>query len=98
MRDAIAVLCSILYIELRINFRMRDLTAMRKQQTQAGEAKKGAAPVRYNRLGLRTFRSHLRHDNTTKMEIRIATAATINLRRDYRHSQYMNILTRKITR
>ena len=71
MHDAIAVPCSILYIELRINFRMRDLTAMRKQQTQAGEAKtKKTAPVCYNRLGLRTFRRHLRHDNTTKMEIR----------------------------
>ena len=67
MHDAIAVPCSILYIELRINFRTRDLTAMRKQQTQAGEAKKKkTTPVRYNRLGLRTF---LRHDNTTKMEI-----------------------------
>ena len=31
---------TVLYIELRINFRTRDLTAMRKQQTQAGEAKK----------------------------------------------------------
>ena len=40
MHDAITVPCSILYIELRINFRTRDLTAMRKQQTQAGEAKK----------------------------------------------------------
>ena len=40
MHDAIAVPYSILYIKLRINFRTRDLTAMRKQQTQAGEAKK----------------------------------------------------------
>ena len=69
MHDAIAVPCSILYIELRINFRTRDLTAMRKQQTQAGEAKK----KKENCTG--TLQSTgatdiLRHDNTTKMEIR----------------------------
>ena len=83
MHDAIAVLCSILYIELLINFRMRDLTAMRKQQTQAGEAKRRKLH-RYATIDWGYGHSVGTYVMITQQRWRyIAMATTIYLRRDY---------------